>query len=199
MSAFAVAAFHDELLALGASRVGVVVWVRAAGLGEDGGDVSLRVWTPQGANVALLREVAPSDCDLLDGAVRVDEQTVEFAAGRWTDGVREYDLAVTLVPRADGERVLAARVQVVAGGEIAGRASVAVTWAADAEPAPANGAAGTGAIVASDDELPTGRSPQPRHTVTEAGHAGDPCPGCAEPTAPGDRFCEGCGRALAPA
>ena len=92
MSAFAVAAFHDELLASGAMRVDAAVWVRPAGLGEDGADVSLRVWTPLGANVAVLREVAPSSSDLLGGAVRLDERTVEFAAGRWTDGVREYEL-----------------------------------------------------------------------------------------------------------
>ncbi|MEA2138765.1 MAG: hypothetical protein QOG56_1915 [Solirubrobacteraceae bacterium] len=193
MNAFAVAAFHDEMLAIGTDRVEAVVWVRPGGLGEDGADVSLRVWTPLDARVASLRELAPASADLLAGAVRLDERTVEFAAGRWTDAPREYELAVTLAPHADGERMLAARVQVVAGGEVAGAAAVAVTWSAGAAPATATG---TGARSGAADDLPTGRSPQPRHTSLEPGEAGQPCSGCGEPTSFGDRYCEGCGREL---
>ncbi|MEY2515537.1 MAG: hypothetical protein QOJ89_2895 [bacterium] len=193
MSAFAVAAFHDETLALGAGRVDAVVWVRPAGLGEDGADVSLRVWTPRGASVVVLREVAPATGDLRAGAVRVDERTSEFPAGRWTDCAREYELAVVLEPRGDGVRILAARVEVVAGGEVAGCASIAVTWTAD--DALLNSGDDAGGRP-DDAELPTGRSPQPRHTAAEHGHAGEPCPGCGEQTAQGDNFCEGCGRAL---
>ncbi|HEV7805913.1 MAG TPA: hypothetical protein VGO80_08845 [Solirubrobacteraceae bacterium] len=191
MSAFAVAAFHDALLALGTDHVDAVVWVRPAGVAEDGTDVSLRVWTPVGASVVVLREVAPAITDLLAGAVRIDERTVEFAAGRWTDGAREYDLGVALAPCADGERMLAARVQVVTGGEVAGSAAVAVTWSDAAAPATATGPTGPGAA-----DLPTGRSPQPRHTGAAPGLAGERCPGCDEATALGDRYCEGCGREL---
>jgi hypothetical protein len=193
MSAFAVAAFHHALLTVGADRVDVVVWVRPAGLGEDGTDVSLRVWTPVGASVELLREVAPGAADLLGGAARLDERTLEFAAGRWTCGAREYELGVALTPRAEGERMLAARVQVVAGGEVAGGAAVAVTWS-DAAPGTATCASGRSGAAA---DLPTGRSPQPRHTGAGPGQAGERCPGCSEPTAFGDCYCEGCGRELA--
>ena len=191
MSAFAVAAFHDDVLALGAGRVDAVVWVRPDGLGEDGADVSLRVWTPRGARIAVLREVAPATGDMLPGAVRLDQRTHEFAAGRWTDCAREYELTVVLEPRGDGDRILAARVAVIAGGEVAGRALIAVTWTAD-DALLSAGEVGGGA----DAELPTGRSPQPRHTAEQPGHAGDPCPGCGEQTAQDDCFCEGCGRAL---
>ena len=192
MSPFAVAAFHDALLAVGADRVDAVVWVRPADLG-DGADVSLRVWAPLGASVAVLREVAPGSSDLLGGAVRIDERTVELAAGRWTDAAREYELGVALAPRADGERMLAARVQVVAGGEVAGSAAVEVTWTDAAAPATATGASGRSGGAA---DLPTGRSPEPRHTSAGAGHAGQPCPDCSEATVLGDRYCEGCGREL---
>ena len=191
MSAFAVAAFHDDALALGAGRVDAVVWVRPEGLGDDGADVSLRVWTPRGASIAVLREVAPATGDLLPGAVSRDERTSEFPAGRWTDCAREYELTVVLEPRGDGDRILAARVEVIAGGEVAGRAKIALTWTADDALLRA-GDVGGGA----DAELPTGRSPQPRHIAEAPGHAGDPCPGCGAQTAQGDCFCEGCGRAL---
>jgi hypothetical protein len=196
MSAFAVAAFHDAMLALGAGRVDAVVWVRPAGLAREGVDAALRVWTPRGARVTALREVAPASGDLLAGGVRVDERTVDFAAGRWTDSAREYELTVVVEPRAVGEQLLAARVEVVAGGEIAGRAAIAVTWSDDDALLAAGGAEAVAGGPEDDDELPTGRSPQPRHMAAEPGHAGDPCPGCGEQTAQGDRFCEGCGRAL---
>jgi hypothetical protein len=195
MSAFAVAAFHDELLALGSGRVDAVVWIRPAGLAAGGADVTLRVWTPRGASVALLREVTPATADLRPAAVALDERTTEFAAGRWTDCPHEYELAVVLAPRANGDRMLAARVEVVSGGEVAGCAAIAVTWT---DEPPAGGAASEDGG-ADDADLPTGRSPQPRHIADEPGHAGDPCPGCGEPTAHGDNFCESCGRALAPA
>ena len=191
MSAFAVAAFHHALLAIGADSVDAVVWVRPTDLGEDGADVSLRVWTPRGARIAVLREVAPATGDLLAGEIRLDERTAEFPAGRWTDCAREYELTIVLEPRADGDRILAARVEIVAGGEVGGRARIAVTWTAD-DALLSAGIVGGGA----DAELPTGRSPQPRHVAEEQGHAGDPCPGCGAQTAHGDRFCEGCGRAL---
>ena len=195
MSAFAVAAFHDELLALGSGRVDAVVWVRPAQLAPDGSDVTLRIWTPRGASVALLREVAPATADLRPAAVALDEHTTEFAAGRWTDCPHEYELAVVLAPRADGDRMLVARVEVVSGGEVAGCAAIAVTWTGEQRP---HGDAGDDGGP-DDDDLPTGRSPQPRHIADERGHAGDPCPGCGEQTAHGDNFCESCGRALAPA
>ena len=191
MSAFAVAAFHDELLAVGSGRVDAVVWVRPSGLAADGADVTLRVWAPRGASVAVLREVAPATADLRPAEVALDERTTEFDAGRWTDCPHEYELAVVVAPHADGDRMLAARVEVVTGGKVAGRAVIAVTWTSE-PPASAAGDDGGPA----DADLPTGRSPRPRHIADEPGHAGDPCPDCGEHTAQGDRFCECCGHAL---
>jgi len=192
MSAFAVAAFHHGLLALGCGDVEAVVWVRPAGLPDAGVDVALRVWTPQGASLTMLREVAPETGDLLAEAVRLDERMVEFAAGCWTNCPHEYELALTLPSRADGEEMLAARVEIVVAGEVAGRAAIAVTWSGGGADLDADGHTDA----RPDAELPTGRSPRPRHTRDEHGHAGDPCPGCGEQTAPGDHFCEGCGREL---
>jgi hypothetical protein len=246
MSVFAVAAFHDTLLPADATGVDAVVWIRPAGLGEDGAQVSLRVWTPVGASLAVLREVAPGAADLLADGARRDKRTVEYPAGRWTDGAYEYELGVTLPERGDGDEMLAARVEVVIDGEVAGRAAVAVIWTADADRlaapretavavlrdgagARAGDRAGDGARESEDNragdgaresegdragdgaregegagpgmganaDLPTGPSPEPRHTLAHAAHAGDPCPGCGEQTAEGDRFCEGCGNELA--
>jgi hypothetical protein len=261
MSAFAVAAFHDALLPAGATGVDAIVWVRPTGLGDGGAEVSLRVWTPVGASLAVLREVVPRATDLLASGAQSDGRTVEYPAGRWTDGAYEYELGVTLPERGAGDEMLAARVEVVVDGEVVGRAAVAVTWTADedrltapgegAGVVPANraetggggagdgagvgdgagasggraadgaragdgagadgragasgggaadGAGASGGVGAGDGanaDLPTGPSPEPRHTLAHAAHAGEPCPGCGEQTAEDDRFCEGCGSELA--
>ncbi len=190
MSAFAVAAFHEPALPAGAAELEALVWIRAAGLGSPGVDVWLRLWTPAGARVTALREVEPGSGDLLPSAERLDDRTLRVATGRWTDGVREYELAVGLPVRSPGDQMLAARVGVVAGDELAGTALIAVTWS-EAAPA-ASGGSGV-----APGELPTGASPEPRHTPAGEGEAGGPCPDCGEVPHDGDRFCEACGRELA--
>jgi hypothetical protein len=193
MSAFAVAAFHDARLPVGAELLEAVVWIRATGIGEV--DASLRVWTPQGATLARLRELEPAPGDLLGGggALAIDARTVQIPAGRWQAGVREYELAVALPACASGDELLAARIGVVVDGEVAGRAQLVVSWCeahAAAAPAPESAAEIAGA------DLPTGRSRRPPGTVV-VGADGRPCPGCGAPREQDDAFCEGCGRELA--
>jgi hypothetical protein len=196
VSALAVAAAYDAYLPVGACTVEAVVRVGAADAGGPGADVSLRLWTPLGATVAALREVAPACRDLCDGAIRLDDRTVEYPAGRSTDGAREYELAVIVPARRAGDELLAARFGVVVGGKLVARAPIAVTWIDDERliAASADTAARPAVSVA---DLPTGPSPQPRHTLADDLAAGGPCPRCGLRSANGDRFCEGCGRELA--
>jgi hypothetical protein len=198
VSAFAVTALYDAHLPLGAAGVDAVVRVTASGLGAPGVDASLRLWTPHGATLAVLRERSPASGDL-HGATRLDERTVEYPAGRWTDGPREYELAVALAPRGAGDEMLAARFGVAVGGEVVARAPIAVTWTYDERPtAPSTGGAARSARsrLVTADELPTGPSPEPRHRLVDEPHAGEPCDGCGLHPADGDRYCEGCGREL---
>jgi hypothetical protein len=190
VSAFAVAASHDTYLPVGASTVAAVVGIRASGLGEPGVDVSLRVWTPLGATLAVLREAAPGSADLRGAAVRLDDRTLECPAGRWTDGARAYELAVELPARGAGDEMLAARCGVVVAGEVVGRALIAVAWTED-ERLTGAPPGGPGA-----DDLPTAPSP-PRDTPPSGSGTGAPCPACGLRPADDDRFCEGCGRELA--
>jgi hypothetical protein len=200
VSAFAVIALYDAHLPLGAAGVDAVVRVTASGLDAPGAAASLRVWTPLGATVAILRERSPASGDL-HGAVRLDERTVEYPAGRWTDGPREYQLAVALPAGGVGDEMLAARLGVAVGGEVVAGAPVAVTWIDDERPTAAStgsAARSTRPRVVTADELPTGLSPEPRHTLVDEPHAGEPCAGCGLHSADGDRYCEGCGRELGP-
>jgi len=192
MIAFAVATFHTPRLPAGTERVAAVVWIKPAGLSAAGAEASLRIWTPAGAHVVQLRELSPPASDLLASAAPVDERTVDYGAGRWSDAVREYQLAIVVPACAGGDELLAARVTVLADGAVAGRATVAVGFGG----APGQSAAPDPAATALDvADLPTGKSPWPRHTEISA-YAGQPCPDCGEQTFADDRFCEGCGRAL---
>jgi len=212
VSAFSIAAIHrTQLLAGAPSDVRAIVRVSASGLGEPGIDVSLRLWTPRGADLAVLRERSPSSRDLRDRAIRLDDRTAECAAGRWTDGAREYELVIALPPCRAGDDMLAARVGVVAGGVVVGRALIAVTWTDDeaaiaagsfpARPTCADAEQGSMADRRCEDgavaDLPTGPSPEPRHTLVADSAATTSCPACELRAGEGDRFCERCGHELA--
>jgi hypothetical protein len=195
VSAFAVTAEYAAQLPLGASSVTAIVRAMASEIGEPGVEVSLRLWTPLGVMVSVLREISPATRDLRDGAVRLDDRTVDYPAGRWADGARDYELAVALRVRRAGDEMLAARFGVAVEGEVVARAQIAVAWTDDerliaerdrfaAEPTIAAG------------ELPTGLSPRPRHMFVGEPAGGEPCPGCGLSPADGDRFCEGCGHEL---
>jgi hypothetical protein len=213
VSAFSIAAIHRTHLLVGASPdIRAIIRVSASGLGEEGVDASLRLWTPRGASVVVLRERSPSIRDLRGRAIRLDDRTVEYAAGRWTDGGREYELVIALPPGRAGDDMLATRVGVVAGGVIAGRAPIALTWTDDeavvaAGSSPARSTCTEAEQSSTADpgrcearavaDLPTGPSPAPRHTVVLDSCATTSCPACDLPAGEDDRFCERCGCELA--
>jgi hypothetical protein len=184
---------------MGAATVEAIVWIRAPEIDEPAVDVSLRLWTPLGATLTVLREVSPATRDLRDAAIRLDERTLEFSAGRWTGGARAYELAVAVPARDVGDELLAARLVVGAAGTVVGRALITVTWTDDerliaASTDDALESARTAGVAAAD--LPTGRSRRPRHALAAEATARDPCPRCGLRSAEGDRFCEACGHEL---
>jgi hypothetical protein len=184
VSTFDVHAQYGAHLPVDASSVVASVRIRAAPIDEPGADVSLRLWTPRGATVAVLREVSPATGDLRGSAVRLDELTLESSVGLWTGGAHEYELTVALPPRQAGDELLAARLGIVVAGEIVARALIAVMC--------------VDAAAAAAAELPTGTSPPPRRALGGGVPAGGPCPGCGLRPADGDRFCEACGEQLFP-
>jgi len=94
-------------------------------------DMTLRVWTPQGAAVSLLKQMEPILLDLTGARVDTGPLTGEYATGSWGDESRDYHLGVLLTPRNIGDEVLAARVTLLVGGEAVGQAQVRAVWTDD--------------------------------------------------------------------
>jgi len=198
MSAFCVGATHQTHVMVGPqSSVRAIIHVVASGLDEDGLDVSLRLWIPLGVMLVVLRERAPTTTELRGRATALDDRTVQYSAGRWRDGAREYELEIALPAGRVGDQLLAARLDVVAGSEVAARSPIILTWTDDERLLGASRQAtiptGADAIA----ELPTGPSPKPRHTLTDESPVAGTCPACDLRGSDGDRFCERCGHSLA--
>lgn len=82
-------------------------------MGKEIADVSLRVWTPLGAEVAFIKQVAPTVEDLTDRRAEAGARAGDYPTGSWGDESRDYHLCVR-VPAADvGQEMLAARVSLV--------------------------------------------------------------------------------------
>jgi hypothetical protein len=93
--------------------------------------VSLRVWTPQGAHVAFVRQVAPTIEDLTDRATEVNPLTAEYPTGTWGTETRDYHVCIRVPPREVGEEMLAARVSLAEGDEVLAQGLVKATWTDD--------------------------------------------------------------------
>ncbi|MGY0061743.1 VWA domain-containing protein [Streptomyces sp. LZ34] len=99
----------SELAALAADFTGMM----DAAMGKEVADVSLRVWTPLGAEVVFAKQMAPTVEDLTDRRAEAGARAGDYPTGSWGDESRDYHLCVR-VPAADvGQEMLAARVSLV--------------------------------------------------------------------------------------
>jgi hypothetical protein len=105
-------------------------------------DVRLRLWAPQGANVAFLKQANPTLEDLTGKARVVTPQVREYVTGAWGPGEsRDFHLGIDVRAGAIGEEMLAARPSLVWLEPVAGNwaekeekpaeARVFATWTAD--------------------------------------------------------------------
>ena len=95
-------------------------------------DLTLRLWTPAGARVAFVKQVAPTVEDLTARRVDAGNQCGGYALGAWGREERDYHIQVEVEPAAVGREKLAARVTVVTGDEVLGEGLVKAVWTADA-------------------------------------------------------------------
>jgi von Willebrand factor type A C-terminal domain/von Willebrand factor type A domain len=100
-------------------------------MGKSTGNVSLRVWTPQGAGVAFVRQVAPTIEELTDRRLPVNALTADYPTSTWGAESRDYHVCVKVPPREAGEEMLAARVSLVEGDETHAQALIRASWTDD--------------------------------------------------------------------
>jgi hypothetical protein len=93
-------------------------------------EVSLRIWTPQGAEVLLLKQMEPL-LDLTSSGLEVDALTRDYTTGSWGVETRDYHLQIQLTPGAIGDKVLAARLTLLVGGQEVGRCAITSVWTDD--------------------------------------------------------------------
>ncbi|HUO74906.1 MAG TPA: VWA domain-containing protein [Solirubrobacteraceae bacterium] len=93
--------------------------------------VSLRLWTPQGAKVKFVRQVAPTIEELTERASAVNPLTADYPTGSWGEESRDYHVCIEVPPRGLGEEMLAGRVSLVEGDEVLGQGLIKATWTDD--------------------------------------------------------------------
>ena len=101
-------------------------------LSKQVAEVTLRVWTPQGAEVTLLKQMEPVMLDLSGARTASVLLSGDYATGSWGDESRDYHLSVRLPMGSVNDEMLAARVTVLVGDEPRGQALVRAVWTDDA-------------------------------------------------------------------
>jgi hypothetical protein len=94
-------------------------------------DVALRLWTPLGATVAFVKQVAPALEDLTDRARPVDPRSADYPTGAWGDESRDYHVCIRVQAREAGEEMLAGRLSLVVDGEAVSQALIRAVWTDD--------------------------------------------------------------------
>jgi len=100
-------------------------------MGKSTGNVSLRLWTPQGASVAFVRQVAPTIEDLTGRAVPVDARSADYPTSTWGPESRDYHVCINVPPGELGDEMLAGRVGLVEGDETRAMARIKAIWTDD--------------------------------------------------------------------
>lgn len=100
-------------------------------MGRGVAEATLNVWAPQGAQVLFVRQVSPTLEDLTARRREVNPLTGAYPTGSWGDETRDYHVAVRLAPKGIGQEQLAARVQLMVGGQMVTQGLVKAKWSGD--------------------------------------------------------------------
>jgi von Willebrand factor type A C-terminal domain len=83
-------------------------------MGKTISDVSLRLWTPQGATVQYCKQVSPDIVDVTDRAKPVKVQVVDYPTGAWGKAEsRDYHFCIRVNPGNVGDEMLAGRASLI--------------------------------------------------------------------------------------
>ncbi|WP_242453681.1 VWA domain-containing protein [Mycolicibacterium sp. P9-64] len=102
-------------------------------MGKSIPELTLRLWTPAGARIKFVKQVAPTVEDLTHRRVEAGNQRGDYPLGSWGAEDRDYHIQVEVEPAAAGREKLAGRVSVVAGDEVLGEGLVNAVWTVDTE------------------------------------------------------------------
>jgi hypothetical protein len=102
-------------------------------MGKAVSSVALRVWTPKGARLRFVKQVAPRIEDLSARATVVNPLTADYPTGAWGDEERDYHICIEVPPNPVGAEMLAARVSIVVDGEVTSQSLVKANWTNDHE------------------------------------------------------------------
>ena len=100
-------------------------------MGRGVSDAQLRVWAPQGSQVLFVRQVAPTVEELTSRRQEISPLIAAYPTGAWGDESRDYHVAVRLAAKGVGQEQLAARVQLVVGGQQVAQGLVKAMWSND--------------------------------------------------------------------
>jgi hypothetical protein len=82
-------------------------------MGKEVADVALRLWTPLGAEIAFVKQVAPAVEELTDRRTDAGPRAGDYPTGAWGDESRDYHICVRVPDAELGQEMLAARVSLV--------------------------------------------------------------------------------------
>ena len=102
-------------------------------MGKNTADVALRLWTPLGASVRFVKQVAPTVADLTARRTESGPRRGDYPLGSWGAESRDYHVGVTVNAGAVGDEMLAGRVQLVRAGsaDVLGQGLVKAVWTDD--------------------------------------------------------------------
>jgi hypothetical protein len=103
----------------------------AAAMGKATGNVSLRLWTPQGAHVAFVRQVAPTIEELTGRASESGPLSADYPTGTWSAESRDYHVCIKVPPRNVGDEMLAGRVTLLEGDAVLAQGLIKAIWTDD--------------------------------------------------------------------
>jgi hypothetical protein len=104
-----------------------------AAMGKTTANLSLRLWTPQGAELAFLRQVAPTIEELTGRGVEVNALTADYPTGSWGQESRDYHVCIKVAPRNLGDEMLAGRVSLFDGENLLSQGLIKAIWTDDQE------------------------------------------------------------------
>ncbi|WP_405921410.1 vWA domain-containing protein [Streptomyces sp. NBC_00122] len=85
-------------------------------MGKEVADVALRLWTPVGAEIQYVKQVAPAVHDLTDRRTEAGPRAGDYPTGSWGDESRDYHVCVRVPNASVGQEMLAARATLVLPG-----------------------------------------------------------------------------------